>query len=196
MNYGRPAAALGVLATTLIPLSFPAHGGPTGFDTRVTSWVRSTFTDESVNRVLLWPSNMVLLAVLLLIGAFMFRRSRSRWQVGALVAGPVLAVLLTEVLLKPAFGRHLYSPYNHRTFLDYPSGNAVALAATVTAFALIAATRRARAAIIAVGVVAMAAVAVGLIWFSYHYPTDVIGGICFGACVPLALATFRGESAG
>jgi undecaprenyl-diphosphatase len=156
----------------------------------VTSWVQATFADEAVNRALLVPSGAPILVPLLLVGALLARRRPSGRPL-AFVAGPVLAVALTEVALKPLFGRHLHSPHNHRTFLDYPSGNIVALVATVTAFALLVTSWQARAAILAAGALCVAAVAVGLVWFDYHHPTDVLGGIGFGLAPPLVLRSGR-----
>lgn len=180
-------ALFGVAVTALLPLSFPANGGATGFDRSITSWVHTTFTDETVNRALLQPSQLYLLVLLMALGAAYFV-IRARSPRRALVVGvaPILAVALVESVCKPLFGRHLYSPYNHHTFLDYPSGSTVALIAVTTAFAVTVTTRRARAIVLTIGTIAMAGVAVGLIWFDYHHPTDIVGGITFAVAVTVA----------
>lgn len=188
MNVRLVVMSLGVLVTVVLPLSFPRDGGPTGFDRAVMSWDRSTFRSSGLPRALLESSQLHTLLPLILIGALYFGlRAQSARRVVVLVIAPVLAVALTETALKPMFGRHLHSEYVNHTFLDYPSGNTVALTSVATAFAVVVTARWARATVIGLGALAMAGVGIGLVWFHYHYATDVIGGICFAIAVVMAV---------
>ncbi|GAA4388385.1 phosphatase PAP2 family protein [Tsukamurella soli] len=186
----RPSPALAVagvclLVTLVLPATFPPDGGPTGFDHSVTDWVQGTF--HPIDRAFLQPSQTFVLLPVMLAGAAWLAWARRPRSAATVIAAPLVALLLTEFVLKPAFGRHLTSPYVAHRFLDYPSGNTVALASVVTAFVLVARTAWARAVILAVGCVCMLGVAAGLVWYSYHWPTDIVGGICWSVAVAIVV---------
>jgi membrane-associated phospholipid phosphatase len=137
---------------------------------------------------LLVPTDTVVIAgaVAVLIAAALIRR---RWDVALLgAATPTICVMLTELALKPLFGRRLYG------LLSYPSGHAVAAIAvyTVTMLALASATSRLWRYIAAAGwIVLVAVVVTGLVGMNCHYPTDAVGGVCVavGVVLPCAVGT-------
>jgi membrane-associated phospholipid phosphatase len=91
----------------------------------------------------------------------------------ACAAAPVLAVLIVQVIAKPLVDRHIGGN------LSYPSGTVAAVAALVTALALVmpASIRLPVAALGALAIVGTGAAVVVLRW---HYPTDALGGIGVG----------------
>lgn len=179
---------LGGLVTAILPLSFPDDGGPTGFDRVVKSLDRSMLSGEALPRAFLVPAQLYVLIPVVSAGVVYFVvRSRSLSKALTLVLAPVLAVLATEDLLKPLFGRHLHSAYIHRTFLDYPSGSTVALTSVTTAFVVVIASCRVRVAVIALGALAVTALALALVWFDFHHITDVIGAVGFAVATVLAI---------
>jgi membrane-associated phospholipid phosphatase len=107
-----------------------------------------------------------------------FRRDRSR-SCACLVAPP-MALVLCELVAKPLVGRTLGGS------LSYPSGSTVGAAALATAMVLAAPTRWRLVSLIVAGayVVWMAVAVVSLQW---HYPTDAVGGLAFGAGVVLVV---------
>ncbi len=181
----RLLAAMCLIVTVALPATFPADGGATGFDTSVETWVHGSF--HPVARVFLEPSQLSVLAPIVLAGAAWLAWRRRLQAAVVVIVAPVAALLSTEFVLKPAFGRHLTSPYVAHRFLDYPSGNTVALATVVTAFALVARTTWARIVVLVVGVACLAGVAAGLVWYAYHHPTDVVGGVCWSVAVAIAV---------
>jgi membrane-associated phospholipid phosphatase len=182
-------AGLCLLVTVGLPATFPPDGGPTAFDRAVAGWVHGTF--HPVARMFLLPSQLVVLVPVLLLGSAYFAvRGRGAGfgaRIATLLLTPVLALLSTEFVLKPAFGRRLTSPYVSHPFLDYPSGNTVALTSVTVAFVLLVRTAWARALVLVVGTACLLGVAAGLVWYQYHYPTDVIGGICWSVTVGIAV---------
>lgn len=122
-------------------------------------------------------------AVLLVVIAL----ARRRWDVvGLAIAGPAIAVGLTELVLKPVFDRRLYG------LLSYPSGHAVASVAvyTVATMALTSGATRLWRRIAAVGWGLLTMVIMtGLVAMNCHYPTDTVGGVCVavGVILPCAL---------
>jgi membrane-associated phospholipid phosphatase len=98
---------------------------------------------------------------------------RDRLRALACVAGPGLAVLLSE-LLKIVVGRRL------EHVLCYPSGTAAVVTAVACAFVLV--TRGpARVLAVVVGTVAVVLEAVAVVKLRWHYPTDTGAGIALGA---------------
>jgi undecaprenyl-diphosphatase len=125
-------------------------------------------------------------AIALLAGVALCRR---RWDVALLaVATPVACVAITELALKPLFGRRLYGLFS------YPSGHAVASIAvyTVAILAFASAASRLRRCFAIVGwIVLVTVVMTGLVGMNCHYPTDTVGGVCVavGVVLPCAIAT-------
>ena len=106
--------------------------------------------------------------------AVAFRRDRPR-AVACLI-GPPLALLTGELAIKPVVGRTLGGAYS------YPSGSAVGAAALAVAAVLAVPPtwRRAAAVVAVVFALWMAAAVVALRW---HYPTDALAGLAYGAAV-------------
>lgn len=114
---------------------------------------------------------------------------RRRWDVAVLaMAAPAIAVGVTELVLKPVFGRRLYG------LLSYPSGHAVAALAVYTVAALALASRATRLwrwlTAVGWGLLTIA-IMIGLVAMNCHYPTDTVGGVCvaIGVVLPCALAS-------
>jgi membrane-associated phospholipid phosphatase len=105
---------------------------------------------------------------------------RDRITALACLVGPALAVVLVEVALKPLVGRHFEG------VLTYPSGSVSDVAAVSAAWVL-AVTGRARNVTIVMGLVITGAMAVAVTGLRWHYPTDALGGVLFGAGI-VALA--------
>lgn len=108
------------------------------------------------------------------------------------VIAPPAAVLLTDVMLKPAYGRI------HGEGLAFPSGhNTSAAALAVTAGLVVGRLSHHRAAVsrawLALAVVPICT-GFAVIALRYHYPADVVGGWFVGTIVPLALARFTFRS--
>jgi len=105
---------------------------------------------------------------------------RDRWRALACLVGPVLAVVLTEYLLKPVIARR------YTDLLSFPSGTTTAVAALATAWVL-AVPRRWRPAVAAVGVVLVALECIAVVALQYHFATDALGGTAIGVGVLLLL---------
>ncbi len=120
-----------------------------------------------------------------------------RWNVVALaVAGPLLALGLTEAVLKPVVGRLLGPLVLHGSSAgalpgSYPSGHetGVVSVATVTliACAQLRAPRAVRAGVTVLLAAWVVVAAVGLVRGFFHYATDTIGAL--GVTVAIVLAT-------
>ncbi|WP_245713858.1 phosphatase PAP2 family protein [Nocardia vaccinii] len=178
-----PLAAVviaGVLITVLLPLAFPAGGGPTGFDRVVDDRIHSALdAHRTVYRILVTPSDAPVALAVLLIGVLWYAWRRDWWRAGFLLVVPELAVAITTYPLKYVWHRHLHH------YLAYPSGHTVQFVAIATAFVLIVPTSRLRIGAAVLALVLLAAVAVGMVGFGYHYPTDILGG----TATALALVT-------
>jgi membrane-associated phospholipid phosphatase len=103
-----------------------------------------------------------------------------RFRALACLLGPPLALLTGEEVAKPLVGRSIDG------VLSYPSGSTVGAAALAMA-AVLAATARwrvATAVVAAAYAVWMALAVVALLW---HYPTDALAGLAYGAGVVLVV---------
>lgn len=132
------------------------------------------------------PPAMVLGIAALVIAV---RRSgRGRPALVLAVAGPVLASLVTELLLKPLVGRR------HDGGLSLPSGHATGISAQVTVFLLVfaAAGLPARAwlrrALVTLAVLLPLAVSAAMVSLERHYATDTFAGLLVGPFVVTLLA--------
>jgi len=126
------------------------------------------------------PTTIVTLALLV------WAAIRRSWS-GALlaVASPVVAVPLTEYVLKPLFGRTLRGSLPDAT--NYPSGHTTAAFAGIAVASLFLmrphgrSGRSLRPAVVVALIAAMSAggvlVMIGLIGSQYHVATDTIGGV-------------------
>ncbi|WP_216894092.1 phosphatase PAP2 family protein [Nocardia alni] len=173
---------LGVLVTVLLPLSFPAGGGPTGFDRVVDGHIHSALDSHpGWYRVLVTPSDAPVVLVVLLVGVLWYAWRRDWWRAGFLLVAPELAVALNTYALKYVWHRHLHH------YLAYPSGHTVQFMAIATGFVLVAPTARIRAIEAVVAVVLLPVIAVGMVGLGYHYPTDVVGGTATAVALVTAM---------
>jgi membrane-associated phospholipid phosphatase len=108
--------------------------------------------------------------------AVVFPRDRPRSL--ACLLGPPLALLVCELVVKPLVGRTLGGS------LSYPSGSAVGAAALATA-AVLATPTRWRPFTAVLGGVYAVWMAVAVVALGWHYPTDALAGLSFGAGVVL-----------
>jgi membrane-associated phospholipid phosphatase len=93
----------------------------------------------------------------------------------ACVAGPLLAILLTEHVVKPLVARQLVLG-NY----SYPSGTITAVVAVAVAAVMV--TRRpARPIVAAVAFAAVLSLCIAVVGMRWHYPTDALGGVCIGS---------------
>ncbi len=123
-----------------------------------------------------YPWFIVLGAVVLF--GLAFRRDRAR-AVACLI-GPPAALLLCELVAKPLTGRTLGGS------LSYPSGSTVGAAALATAAVLITSARW-RTVVIVVASSYAAWMTVAVITLRWHFPTDALAGLAFGAGVVLVM---------
>jgi undecaprenyl-diphosphatase len=173
---------LGVLITVLLPLAFPAGGGPTGFDRFVDDRIHSALdAHHTVYRVLVTPSDAPVVLAVLLIGVLWYAWRRDWWRAGFLLIAPELVVAVNTFALKYVWHRHLHH------YLAYPSGHTVQFMAIATAFVLIVPTTRLRIGATVLAVVLLVCIAIGMIGFGYHYPTDIAGGTATAVALVTAL---------
>jgi membrane-associated phospholipid phosphatase len=132
------------------------------------------------------PPLLVLGVVVLAITARRARRPRSALLLT--VAGPVLASLLTEGVLKPIVGR------THEGELSLPSGHATSISAQVTVFLVVFVAVRLparawlRRALVVLGLLLTAGVSLSMVALESHYATDTMAGMLVGPCAVGALA--------
>lgn len=93
----------------------------------------------------------------------------------ACLAGPALAVVVTEQVAKPLVGRHLDVLGGN----SYPSGTVTAVTA-LAVVAVLVAPRFLRPLAALAGLAAVAATTAAVIALRWHFPTDALGGICVG----------------
>lgn len=194
----RPLALVLLVAAgaALTALSVAFHGDHLGtaFDyssaRHLAAWLRPDLAHATLHAT--DQSLTVPLLVLVVLAALLAQR----WDVAVFVAAsPILAILLTEVVLKPLVGRYLTYPavgFVEPTSGAFPSGHETGLAAlTVELTVLVLRAPIAagwRALVVAVLAAWTVIGAVGLTVNLYHYATDAIGGICVAIVVVLAVA--------
>lgn len=180
------AAAVAGAAVVVALGALTYHEPGTSFD----NWVRRIAVQhigDSLAPALLDLSNpTAIIAALAVVaaGAAIVRR----WDVAVLaVVGPLLAVIVTEQVLKPLLDRPLW------TFSgSYPSGHETGVASTAVVLLVVAGQVRLRAPVRAGIVVVLTAwivaAAVGLVRNFYHYATDTIGAMGVAAALVLTVA--------
>jgi membrane-associated phospholipid phosphatase len=112
------------------------------------------------------------------IAGFLATVRRNRPRSLALLVGPVLAVAVCDLVLKPVVGR---------TFADvvsFPSGTVTAVAAVATV-GLLATPDPWRSVIAALGGTVTVLACVAVTALRWHYPTDALAGLAVGAGVVL-----------
>jgi len=176
----RPVAAL-VGAAALVVLVLGARYARRGageLDQRIGAKTVAHLSGHP--RVVSWlvslgnPLSNVALVLILVAVLVLLRRPAAALLA---LAGPAVAAILTELVLKPLVGRRLDGG------LAYPSGHTTAIfsVALVVVVALLGAASgptlpRVIGAAAALGVAGAAGVA--LVVTEFHYPTDVVGGAC------------------
>jgi membrane-associated phospholipid phosphatase len=103
---------------------------------------------------------------------------RDRTRAVACLVGPPLALLLCELVVKPAVGRTLGGS------LTYPSGSTAGAAALAVA-AVLATPERLRAVAVAVAGLYALGMAVAVVALRWHFPTDAAAGLAWGVGVVL-----------
>jgi membrane-associated phospholipid phosphatase len=174
------------LVTMVLGLAVAGDRLPRPFDHAVTHQLHLAI-GHRLAEVLVSPTDppvmYALIGVLVVIALF-----RRRWSVAILaVAGPAVAVLITENLLKPLFDRRYHG------YLSYPSGHTVGAVAALTVALLTvlptatSALTRTLAWLAWAGLIV--ALTTGLVAMDYHYPTDALGGIglALGVVLPGAV---------
>ena len=130
------------------------------------------------------PVGVTVLAAALALLAFLWR---DRFGMVLAVAGPLVAEIITEQVLKPLVHRQLSNGVN-----TFPSGHATGITAVVVVLLVLLYRRHGGA--LALGALPVLTVVVGfvslaLVRLHYHYLTDVVGGIGVGTATVIALTS-------
>jgi membrane-associated phospholipid phosphatase len=183
-------SAVCALVVAGLGLLFGRQQVGSSFDQTVYWVIYKQFVGErGLLRAMLVPTEPVLLAVVIgLIVMLAVARRRPRLAILA-VAGPLVAVGLNSVVLKPLFGRTIDGS------LAFPSGHTTGLVAvlTVLTLAVVAGVRppwrKSVTSLVIVGALVVTAVAAtALIGMKYHYVTDTVGGACTAVTTVLVIA--------
>jgi len=167
-----PAAVCGLLAV-LLGLPFAGGTTPGAVDATVAGW--TAHLSPAVLRVLVFPTEPYVVIALGILAVVLCLRAERRADAAFALGAPLLAILLTSLLLKP-----LYDRWKNGT-LVYPSGHTVSLVAVLTVLVLV--TRK--AFVVVLSALALLAATAGLVGLGYHYLTDVAGGTLFAVAVVL-----------
>ncbi|WP_444843238.1 phosphatase PAP2 family protein [Amycolatopsis kentuckyensis] len=167
-----PAAVCGPLAL-LLGLPFAGGTTPGAADAVVAGW--TAHLSPGVLRALVFPTEPYVVFALGVLGVVLCLRAGRKLEAGLALAAPLLAILLTAVLLKP-----LYDRWKNDT-LVYPSGHTVSLVAVLTVLVLV--TRK--VIVVVLSALALLCATAGLVGLGYHYLTDVAGGTLFAVAVVL-----------
>lgn len=191
--WGAVVAGLAVLAA-LGAVVF--RGTSTAFDDRVSRDLLAHVGSTGAEALLALSDPYLSLVVLLGVAVCAALAGRSDIAVFTVV-GPAVAILTTEYVLKPLFGR-LIGP---GVFLgdttdalrgSYPSGHETGVVSAALVLLVVcgqaAMSRRARAIVITLLALWTVLAAVGLVRNFYHYPTDTIGAFGYTVAVLLAAA--------
>ncbi|MCD0453001.1 phosphatase PAP2 family protein [Actinocorallia sp. API 0066] len=182
-----PYASLGVsglLLGFLTLLVVQVGGVPTGLDDMVHTWAVARRPGWVAEGARIWTDTGVGLpaGVLAMLAGAVLTGAVSVWErlggallaLGVLVAGAVVRRGCAELVGRERPPDHDWSV--HATGHAFPSGHTTA--ATIVAVLLVTAFTRAWMRVLIVAW----AIGVGLtrIWLGVHWPTDVLGGWCFG----------------
>lgn len=188
--------AVVVAAAVVAALGIGLHdvSSATAFDTAVNRQLFAHIgaTGSQLLLVLTQPALTTGLIVVVIVVAALARR----WEVVVLaVVGPGVALLMTEIVLKPLVHRTLVAePALGSNVVNsaYPSGHETGLVSLLVVLGLLLPrwpmTRAARATWAAVLVIWALLGAVGLVRGNYHYATDTVGGIGVAVAVVGAAA--------
>jgi membrane-associated phospholipid phosphatase len=167
-----------LLAATAVGGVCVAHGtDPSWLDTWFPSFIgsghRSLLTDVTSLR---YPVVIVIGAVVIAAVAF----PRDRIRALACLLAPPLALVTSELVVKPWVGRMLGGG------LSYPSGSTVGASALGMALVLAVPARRRTVAIVVATAYALW-MAIAVVSLQWHYPTDAAAGLAYGTGVVLLL---------
>ena len=185
-----------VLVAITVVLAWRLHGsvGPTTFDERITDRVvfqtaERGFEDRSGLHSIVSIASPEAIGIGLLVLAAIAWHRRDRRAAVVIIAGPVIAALLAELVLKPLVDRT--SPGGDYSF---PSATATAFAAACTAAVLLVFRLKRGWAMPALVLGGAAAAAMGMVVvaLSWHYATDSLAGCATGCAVVLLLAAVDG----
>ena len=145
----------------------------------IDGWIQSVVTRDQgwwFSSVTWLRYPVVIVAGSVIAAAVTARRDRPRAL--ACLLGPPLALVTSELVVKPLVGRSIGG------VLSYPSGSTVGAAAlaTVAVLATPARWRMATAVVASLYALWMALAVVSLQW---HFPTDALGGLAYGVGVVL-----------
>jgi undecaprenyl-diphosphatase len=174
-------------AVVVLALAALVHGDRSG--TRIDDRLYAAIIDHFSTGVLVAllhltdPITMAAAIAALAVAAAL----RRRWRLCAVtVAAPLIALLLTEGVLKPLVDR------THEGMLAYPSGHesAPACLATIVTLLLLRSGWPAivKAAVLAVLVAYLVLCSVALVGAFLHYVTDTVGAVCLSVACVLASA--------
>lgn len=190
------AVGLGFIGLVVLGIALHDTSDPTAFDNAVIKWLLA-HTGAGAKQTLIGLSDSVLVIVLLAAIA-VGGAVTHRWDlVVVTVAGPVLALLLTEVVLKPMVNRSfgVIVELTHGAVpagSAFPSGHETGLASLTTVLLLVLGRarvgRRVRLTGVAVLTLWTIAGALGLVRSHYHYATDTVGAICVSVMCVLGIA--------
>lgn len=177
-------ALVGAGLVLVLGVTVAGGRGASGLDATVTAWIDGALGGRpALLRSMVLPTEPVVLLPLLAIVVLACALGR-RWDGVALaVVGVAVPVALNTWLLKPLFGR------TKADYLAYPSGHTVSTVATLTVLVLLARPGTARAVAAGAGAVVVLVAGAGLVGLGYHYPTDVVGGVCLAVAVVPALSS-------
>lgn len=182
------AVSAAVLVLVLLAYHYSGATKPGRLDLGLERWLQMHVADPvGILHLAAYLGNQVPVFVMTLL-VVTFGYVGGRWiTVIFAVISPVTADIVTESL-KPPIGRVI------NDYLAFPSGHATALISLLTVVMVLALDRRKWelrivgvliVLVLAAGFVGMA---VALIYEHLHYATDIIGGVCVGFSVVLALA--------
>jgi membrane-associated phospholipid phosphatase len=181
--------ALALLLLVVLALRYAHQEAAGSLDRALDTYMRTRLqAEQGVTGALISfvypPRSMIVLAAVAAVGAL-----ARRWSgVVLTLGGPLIAVLITEVILKPLTGRLRYG------HLSFPSGHTTAVAAiTIAIIILLIGVQRPRSVALRLmaglaTVAVAAAVTISLIAQHIHYTTDTIAGCCVAVVTVLSLA--------
>jgi membrane-associated phospholipid phosphatase len=161
-----------VALVLLAALWFRSHPGQVFFDhwgfsivhpaPHNTTWIR--LTDLRSVSILVGGS---ILSAVVVVG-------RDRWRALACLVAPTTAVVATEYLLKPVIARR------YAEVLTFPSGTTTVVGSLAMAWVL-AVPGRWRPPVAVVGALVVGLECIAVIALQWHYPSDALCGVMFGA---------------
>ena len=160
-------------AAALAGLLLAKRPGPNRVDAAGYFYVPSDPGSHLANELVRTGSLPVLLAGVAVI--FLVAIFRDWVRALACAAAPIIAVEVVEHIAKPMVGREIGAGS-----FTYPSGT-VAVVAALTAAVFLVTPRLIRPLSAVIGAFVVIGVGWAVLVLRWHYPTDVLGGVCVGA---------------